>query len=101
MICFVIGWLLSPFSFYNDIIVNVPLSLLLARCVMSTTGIDNPSVYGWAYLFTNALGVLLVFLGLHLAKKKSRCGQLSLGKTAWSLFIFAIVSMVVGKFIFG
>ena len=58
---FTIGLILSPLTLGNDTLVNYPLSHFLAYLLTSAT---PPSwIFLYCYLFTNLLGLILVFLG--------------------------------------
>ncbi len=86
-IVFFIGWVLSPFTWWNDIFVNIPLSYILANIVYYFTRIR----FGWlvisAYWFTNVLGIVLMLLG---GSQIADSGRHKL-KTAAFLFIAILV----------
>lgn len=62
-----VGFLLSPLSWWNDLLVNVPLALAFARVV----SLLYPPLFGPAffvgYVATNVLGFLLMHLGARIA----------------------------------
>ncbi len=57
-----IGWLLSPFTPWNDVFVNVPLSYLLANLLYYLTRLPLKWLLVGSYLFTNVLGLALLFV---------------------------------------
>jgi len=60
-IIFLIGWVLSPFTWWNDSFVNIPLSYILANALYFII----PIPFGWiviaAYWFTNILGLFIMW----------------------------------------
>jgi hypothetical protein len=61
-IVFVIGWILSPLTWWNDLFVNVPIAYLLAQ----ETDRVFPGFFSWTFVFaywlTNVAGFLLMHL---------------------------------------
>jgi len=60
---FLVGWVLSPLTWWNDAFVNIPLSYLIANIVFYCAHIP----LGWTlligiYWFTNILGLCLMYL---------------------------------------
>jgi hypothetical protein len=70
----VIGYLLSPLSWWNDLFVNVPLALVFAWLVSTC----YPPAFTWAlvvgYWLTNVLGLVLLHKGAQqvLSEKSGR-----------------------------
>ena len=59
----VIGFMLSPLSWWNDLFVNVPLALAFAWCVsLVHAGLFVPSLIA-GYWLTNILGFVLMHKG--------------------------------------
>ncbi|WFO74979.1 hypothetical protein J4526_07875 [Desulfurococcaceae archaeon MEX13E-LK6-19] len=60
-VLFTIGYILSPLSWWNDAVVNIPLSYVIASILTLFFGRDLfPLLFVGAYLFTNVLGFLLM-----------------------------------------
>lgn len=60
---FIIGWLLSPFTFWNDVFINIPLSYLLASLFswfFPTRFLLLVLVFYW---LSNGVGVYLMYIG--------------------------------------
>jgi hypothetical protein len=59
---FFIGWVLSPFTTWNDSFVNLPVSYLLANFLYFFIRAS----FGWllmgSYIFTNVLGLAFMFV---------------------------------------
>ena len=59
---FFMGWLLSPATFWNDAFINIPLSYLMANFLAWFVRIDFLLLLLLSYLFTNVLGLYLMYL---------------------------------------
>lgn len=59
---FFIGWALSPFTWWNDAFINIPLSYLIANLLFYIM----PAPFIWlvigSYWFTNILGLFFMYL---------------------------------------
>ena len=58
-----IGFILSPASWWNDALVNIPLALGMAKAVSSLTGIGVDVLFAVFYWITNIVGIILVAAG--------------------------------------
>ncbi|GAB6148822.1 hypothetical protein [Stetteria hydrogenophila] len=58
-----IGYILSPLSWWNDAVVNIPISLAIAGALHALTGLDMRIGFAAAYWFTNVAGLVMVALG--------------------------------------
>jgi len=57
---FLIGWLLSPFTFWNDAFVNIPLSYICADIFIRFFPADFLVTVVAFYWLSNALGILIM-----------------------------------------
>ncbi|MCE4600243.1 MAG: hypothetical protein F7C38_01575 [Desulfurococcales archaeon] len=57
-----VGYILSPASWWNDLIVNIPLALLAAR-LLQPLGVKPHIAFVAAYWATNMLGITLMIVG--------------------------------------
>lgn len=62
-IIFFIGWLLSPFTWWNDVFVNVPFSYLLANLLFYIFHLPFRWLVIGSYWFSNFLGLFFMYLG--------------------------------------
>lgn len=91
-----VGWLLSPLSFFNDAIVNVPIALAISLPIIGIFGIRFAvAITAISYLFTNVMGIVLLYLGIRLGAQRPRW-NLHLGKVMVlaSLFCVAVGFLV-------
>jgi hypothetical protein len=92
-----IGWQLSPFTEYNDPVVNIPLAWLLAGLLKVLFGWDRKHTMVPCYWFTNILGILLLAIGL---KRSGRAMAISRAEVVRVLLVtasFSLVLFLVGK----
>ena len=61
-ILFLIGWILSPFSWWNDPLVNIPLSYIIANLVTPFLALPFVWLVIGAYWATNIIGILLLYV---------------------------------------
>ena len=58
-----LGYVLSPLSWWNDAFVNIPLSLAAAALLERLTGLDPRAGFALAYWASNVAGLALMLLG--------------------------------------
>ncbi len=68
---FFVGWLLSPFTFWNDAFVNIPISYLCASLFARLFPADFLSTVLVFYWLSNALGLFMMYAsGKNILKDK-------------------------------
>lgn len=58
-----LGFMLSPLSWWNDALVNLPLAALMASLANRILGVEYATALVACYWATNLLGMLLLLLG--------------------------------------
>jgi len=58
-----LGWVLSPFTWWNDAFVNLPLAYLSANVINRALPRSFPAAFLITYWFTNVLGIALMYIG--------------------------------------
>lgn len=94
---FFIGWLLSPFTFWNDAFINIPLSYLLANIFVKIWLVDFLLTVLVFYWLTNGLGILMMYFSgksLLAGKRGAAREILSLAAT---LVVYSIVLILLNK----
>lgn len=67
---FFVGWLLSPFTFWNDAFINIPIAYVCASIFVRIWPADFLLVVLSFYWATNILGIVLMYSSAaHLAGK--------------------------------
>ena len=92
LIILTIGWILSPFTLYNDSFVNIPISMAIAYLCNRLLGWSFVSVTGFAYIGTNILGLLLIAFGIRRIKVKL---QIPYSKLLLNSIIFLFISIII------
>lgn len=72
-IVFIIGYLLSPLSLYNDVIINIPLSSYLSYTLTTVFPFKYFSVsilFAFFYLLSNIVGIIMILVAVRNVKKK-------------------------------
>jgi hypothetical protein len=93
------GWWLSPLSFYNDFIVNLPLTLAISYPFIHFGNWNKPMVVGAAYTLTNILGFVFIYVGLRIAKKEPKW-RLAIVRTSIIFAFYLTAIAMIGKFVF-
>lgn len=94
-----IGFLLSPLSWWNDLFVNVPLALILAWCVSWFFPAAFTAVFVAGYWMTNVLGLVLLQKGARtmLADKTTRYSKRDLLKDLAISLVYTLVIIALIK----
>ena len=59
----IVGFILSPLSWWNDAIVNMPLSLVMGTLLNSILGVPLGLGVAVSYLASNVVGMILLVVG--------------------------------------
>ncbi len=88
-----IGYILSPFSWWNDAVVNIPLSLAIGAAANKLLGVPLDAATAIAYTATNIAGVALMALGGSglLGMPRKRIALAMLASIIYSLAVLAIL----------
>ncbi len=57
------GLMLSPFTWWNDALVNIPLSLAAGKILSNVTGLPLDLAVAASYAATNVAGIVLMYVG--------------------------------------
>lgn len=84
---FIIGWILSPFTWWNDAFVNIPLSYLMANILFLFIPVRFAWLMIFCYWLTNVIGLLLMYYdGKHL---------MLISKNKMRIFLYLILLIIV------
>jgi len=94
---FFIGWLLSPFTFWNDVFVNIPISYLCASLAIKFIKADFLFLVLIFYWLSNGFGILMMYSsGKSIMQDKSN--RLNALKTLLiTVIIYSIIIVILGK----
>lgn len=94
---FFVGWLLSPLTFWNDALVNIPISYLCASItsrIIPGNFIVLTLIYYW---LSNILGLWMMAASGHAVMKEGRGllkGAIDLLAT---IIVYSIILIILGK----
>lgn len=88
---FFIGWLLSPFTFWNDAIVNIPISYLCANLAARYTRLSFLSLVLVFYWLSNGLGIVIMYF----TGKKILEEQKGIVRAIADLFVISLIYSVI------
>ena len=89
-----IGWILSPFTWWNDPFINIPLASLLARLFWYISPFDPLTTFLTMYMATNVAGIFLMYLGgEEFAGKGSRRRRLFLALALSVLMVLVLLGL--------
>ncbi len=92
-----IGWQLSPFTEYNDPVVNIPLAWLLAKLLQALFDWSPKQTLMPCYWFTNAIGILLLVVGLRRRGRALLVRRAEIVRLVSVTAGFSLILFLVGK----
>lgn len=95
---FFVGWILSPFTFWNDSFVNIPISYICANIVIRHFRVDFLLTVLAFYWVTNALGILIMYLsGKGLMGKRRGHHIKESVKLALAIILYTVVLIILNR----
>ncbi|MFA5142969.1 MAG: hypothetical protein WC522_02210 [Candidatus Omnitrophota bacterium] len=93
---FFAGWLLSPFTFWNDIFINIPISYLCASLFVRVFKADFLFMTLVFYWLSNLLGVLMMYTaGKDVLKAKKVARELIIFLAA--VVLYSLILIILGR----
>ncbi|MFA6142381.1 MAG: hypothetical protein WC738_03700 [Candidatus Omnitrophota bacterium] len=96
-IIFFLGWLLSPFTFWNDAFVNIPISYIAANLVFRAVHIKFMTLVLIFYWLSNGLGILLMYLTGRKLMGRGRRGK-ELINVVVAIIAYSLLLLLLNKF---
>lgn len=93
---FFIGWLLSPFTAWNDVFINIPLAYLAASLFFKIFPANFALQVIIFYWLSNGLGLLLMYATGHNILKEKRPSFKSILIT---LLTYSVILFLLDKFV--
>jgi len=89
----IIGYVLSPASWWNDAVVNIPLALAIAEILERLAGLPREAGFAVSYWATNLAGIVLMMVGLEGAgRKRVTRGSILAGVALGSLYTVLVIA---------
>ena len=97
-ITFIIGWLLSPLTPWNDALLNLPIAYAMASLVMRIFPTSFSLVFLVCYWLTNLAGILMVFWSGHRLIKNRPLQVHSIRRLwIWMVVYSVLVTLLIWK----
>lgn len=93
---FFIGWLLSPFTTWNDVFINIPLAYISASLFFKVFPCNFALLVIIFYWLSNGLGLLLMYFTSRNVLKEKR---LSFRSILITLLAYSIILFLLDKFV--
>ncbi|MCE4628006.1 MAG: hypothetical protein F7C34_02515 [Desulfurococcales archaeon] len=88
-----IGYILSPASWWNDAVVNIPIALAIAEILERVSGLPREAGFAAAYWATNLAGIVLMLVGMEGAgRSRVTLRSLLAGLALGSLYTVLVIA---------
>ncbi len=95
----VVGYILSPLSWWNDAIVNIPIALALAKLTNILFHINIYALFAIYYWLTNVAGLLMMYMGGSMVVKRSKSGKKEILYSVIFSILYTIIVLLILKII--
>ena len=95
---FFLGWILSPFTFWNDAIVNIPIAYICASLFMRLIPGNFLLLVLIFYWLSNGLGLLMMYFSAKNIAHKGRGVRRELLGLLLTILVYSIILIVLDKF---
>ena len=92
------GWILSPLTWWNDWLVNIPLAWLLASLFVGPEKHIFGILFILFYWFSNLLGMLMMFLGWKFYKNEKKWSKKELMNSFLISIVYTLVILILIRF---
>ncbi|MFH0764110.1 MAG: hypothetical protein V1927_03825 [Candidatus Omnitrophota bacterium] len=94
---FFIGWLLSPFTFWNDAFINIPISYLCANLFIRLFPSDFLLTVLIFYWMSNLIGIFMMYVcGKNILKGGENL-ILELAKLLCAITLYSLMLLILGR----
>ena len=94
-VIFFVGWILSPFTFWNDAFVNIPLSYLSANVIVRFLRIDFLMAVLISYWISNIMGIAIMYFSgkMIILSRKDLLRELAVFAATVSVYSLVVVAL--------
>ena len=96
---FFAGWILSPFTSWNDAFINIPLAYLLAGTLAKVTAFKFVYLVLVCYWFSNMAGITLMYLSGRSILRDSKKSVGDILKSLGTIAIYSLIIILINKMI--
>lgn len=94
---FFLGWLLSPFTFWNDAFVNIPLSYICASLFIRLFPSDFLLTVLIFYWLSNLIGIFMMYAAGKNILKGGGNLILELAKLLCAIALYSLILLILGR----
>ena len=94
---FFIGWILSPFTFWNDAFVNIPISYIAASIFTRFIHIKFVLLVLICYWSSNVVGLIMMFVSGRALIKPGKGAAGEIAKLVFAIVIYSVALVLLSK----
>ena len=94
---FMAGWLLSPLTTWNDVLINIPLAYIMARAVKAVFTLDMAVLTIIFYWVTNIAGLGMMYFSARRIAAESKIPKKSLLSIVVPMIIYSIIIIIIDR----
>ena len=94
---FFVGWVLSPFTFWNDAFVNIPLSYIAANLLLRIAHMSFVTAMLVCYWVSNVLGLAMMYASGRGLIKNGKDLARELAKLLLTMLLYSIVLILLER----
>jgi hypothetical protein len=94
---FMAGWLLSPLTTWNDILINIPLAYIMARAFKALVGLDMAILTVVFYWITNIAGLGMMYFGARRIAAESKIPRKSLLSVIIPMIVYSVIIIIIDR----
>ena len=94
---FFVGWVLSPFTFWNDAFVNIPLSYIAANLLLRIVHMRFVTMMLICYWISNVLGLIMMYVSGRGLVKGGKGLARELVKLLLTMALYSIMLVLLAK----
>ena len=94
---FMAGWLLSPLTTWNDILINIPLAYIMAKAVKALLPLDMAILTVIFYWVTNIAGLGMMYFSARRISAESKIPRKSLLSIIVPIIAYSIIIIIIDR----
>ena len=96
-VLFLVGWVLSPFTWWNDVFINIPLSYIIASVLFYITRLPFTRLIIASYWLTNIIGLFFMYLSGKSLSLSSRNRKKTVLTMLFFMTLYTLVMVYLNK----
>jgi len=92
---FMAGWLLSPLTTWNDVLINIPLAYIMARAVKTLVPLDMAVLTVIFYWVTNIAGLWMMYFAARRIAAESKIPRKGLLSIIVPMIVYSVIIILI------